>query len=113
MRQTCGAYASYALLNIAVIISVSIVTSESAFSTMHLLKTDLRYRSSVNRLNGLVLEYFNSVPAVDVQDVINRYLRVKNDTRIFKIFKAESANLVLTGRQMSWLVSIHCAKCLC
>ncbi|XP_071839532.1 52 kDa repressor of the inhibitor of the protein kinase-like [Apostichopus japonicus] len=68
----------YGLLNIAIILPVSTATVERSFSSLRLLKTYLRNRSSETRLNGLTMMYVHPNEKIDIERVIERFASDSN-----------------------------------
>ena len=68
----------YALLTIASILPISTATVERSFSSLRLLKTYLRNRTTEDRLNGLAMMYIYATETIDVDRVIGRFANMKN-----------------------------------
>ena len=68
----------YALLTIASILPISTATDERSFSSLRLLKTYLRNRTTEDRLNGLAMMYIYATETIYVDRVIERFANMKN-----------------------------------
>jgi hypothetical protein len=68
----------YALLTIASILPISTATVERSFSSLRLLKTYLRNRTTEGRLNSLAMMYIYDTEPIDVDRVIERFASMKN-----------------------------------
>ena len=73
----------YALLTIASILLVSTPTVERSFSSLRLLKTYLRNRTTEGRLNSLAMMYIYDTEPIDVDRVIERFASMKNRRLLF------------------------------
>ena len=67
----------HALLTIASILPVSTATVERSFSSLRLLKTYLRNRTSEERLNGLAMMYIYGDEQIDIERIIERFASAK------------------------------------
>jgi hypothetical protein len=68
----------YALLTIASILPISTATVERSFSSLRLLKTYLRNRTTEGRLNSLAMINIYDTEPVDADRVIERFANMKN-----------------------------------
>ena len=78
--QHCNVYVYptiHALLTIASILPVSTATVERSFSSLRLLKTYLRNRTSGERLNGLTMMYIYGDEEIDIDRIIERFASAK------------------------------------
>ncbi len=62
---------------------ISIATVERTFSTLRLLKTYLRNRTSEARLTGLALMYIYNNHKIDIDQIIDRFASMKNRRLLF------------------------------